>query len=133
MSTVTSAVTGRLIYGCMSLGGAADTGRHRTKRDVADAEAAIDAAFSIGITMFDHADVYRCGKAEAVFGRVLRSRPGLRERLTIQSKCGVRLDEGGVAVQYDLSKTWILRAVDESLRRLPRSTWTCCCCIDRTR
>lgn len=108
---------GRLIYGCMSLGGEA-TEPTLTKRDVAQAEAAIEAALSIGITVFDHADVYRHGNAEAVFGQILRSRPGLREKLTIQSKCGVRLDEGGVAVQYDLSKTWILRAVDESLLRL---------------
>jgi predicted oxidoreductase len=101
----------------MSLGGEA-TVSPLSARDVAEAEAAIDAAMSIGITMFDHADVYRQGKAEAVFGRILRSRPGLRDQLTIQSKCGVRLDEGEVAVQYDLSKAWILRAVDESLHRL---------------
>ena len=108
---------GRLIYGCMSLGGAANGGAV-TKRDVADAEASVDAALAIGITMFDHADVYGRGKAEEVFGRIVRSRPGLRERIIIQSKCGVRLDEGSVAVQYDLSKDWILRAVDDSLRRL---------------
>ncbi len=107
----------RLAYGCMALGGDASSGPV-TRRAVMEAEAAIDAATSIGITLFDHADVYRRGKAETVFGRILRSRPGLRDQLTIQSKCGVRLDEGGVAVQYDLSKAWILQAVDESLARL---------------
>lgn len=107
----------RLIYGCMSLGG--EPGPNPlTKRDILEAEEAIDAALSIGITMFDHADVYRGGRAESVFGRILRSRPGLRERITIQSKCGVRLDEGGVEVQYDLSSAWILKAVDGILRRL---------------
>ena len=105
-----------LIYGCMSLGEKAEH-RSLTKSDVADARAAIEAALSIGITTFDHADVYALGKAEAVFGRFCRD-PGLRERITIQSKCGVRLDEGGVAVQYDLSKAWVLRAVDDSLSRL---------------
>lgn len=107
----------RLIYGVMNLGGA--RGRDAlTKRDIRAAEEAIDAAMSIGITMFDHADVYRNGKAEEAFGHILHSRPGLREQITIQSKCGIRLDEGGIAVQYDLSKTWILRAVDATLRRL---------------
>ncbi len=101
----------------MSLGEKAEH-RSLTKSDVADAQAAIEAALSIGITTFDHADVYALGKAEAVFGRILRASPGLRERITIQSKCGVRLDEGGVAVQYDLSKAWVLRAVDDSLSRL---------------
>jgi predicted oxidoreductase len=108
---------GRLIYGCMALGGDAAGGRV-TSQDLRKAEAAIDAALSIGITMFDHADVYRRGRAEEVFGRILQSRPGLRERMTLQSKCGVRLDEGGVSVQYDLSKAWILYAVDNSLKRL---------------
>ncbi len=107
----------RLVYGCMSLGGDANRGPIK-RSDVRDAEAAVDAALSIGITMFDHADVYRRGRAEEVFGRILRARSGLREQLTIQSKCGVRLDEGGVAVQYDLSKAWVLRAVEESLKRL---------------
>ena len=107
----------RLIYGCMALGGA-QIDQSLTQQDIKHAEQAIDAALSIGITMFDHADVYRRGKAEEAFGHILHSRPGLREQITIQSKCGVRLGEGGVAVQYDLSKSWILRAVDETLRRL---------------
>lgn len=107
----------RLVYGCMSLGGKPDRSPV-TRKDAAVAEAAIDAALSIGITMFDHADVYRHGKAEAVFGDVLRKRPGLRDQLTIQSKCGVRLDEGGVPVQYDLSRDWIVKAVDGILERL---------------
>jgi predicted oxidoreductase len=107
----------RLVYGCMALGGKPDRSPV-TRKDVADAEAAVDAALSIGITMFDHADVYRHGKAEAVFGEVLGQRTGLREQLTIQSKCGVRLDEGGVPVQYDLSRDWIVRAVDGILQRL---------------
>lgn len=121
MGTLPMALRGitssRLVYGCMSLGGDASRGPI-SRADVRDAEAAIDAALSIGITMFDHADVYRRGRAEEVFGRILRARRSLREDLTIQSKCGVRLDEGGVAVQYDLSKTWVLTAVDGILRRL---------------
>jgi predicted oxidoreductase len=101
----------------MSLGGEPNRSPV-SRKDVADAEAAIDAALSIGITMFDHADVYRYGKAEAVFGEILRQRPGLREQVTVQSKCGVRLDEGGIPVQYDLSRDWIVRAVDGILGRL---------------
>lgn len=117
LDTARAQVERRLMYGCMALGGDAD-GSPLSRRDVAQAEAAVDAALEIGISMFDHADVYRRGKAETVFGRILRSRPGLREQLVIQSKCGVRLDKDGVAVQYDLSKAWILRAVDESLERM---------------
>ena len=46
--------TSRLVLGCMSFGG----GWNRdpvTREDVQKAEQAIDAARSIGITMFDHA------------------------------------------------------------------------------
>ena len=49
-------------------------------RDVAEAEAAIDAAISIGITMFDHADVYRMRQGRGRLRADPRSRPGLRER-----------------------------------------------------
>jgi predicted oxidoreductase len=107
----------RLIYGCMALGGSPDRAL-LADRDVTAAEGAVEAALSVGITTFDHADVYRYGKAEEVFGRILHARPSLRAQITLQSKCGVRLDEGGLAILYDLSKAWIVQAVDESLQRL---------------
>ena len=52
--------------------------------------ALIDAALESGINLFDHADIYGGGESESVFGRVLASRPGLRDRMVIQSKCGIR-------------------------------------------
>jgi predicted oxidoreductase len=79
---------------------------------IGPALAALDAACEAGIRLFDHADIYRDGRAEEVFGEWLKARPGLRERICIQSKCGVR------AGRYDLSKPHILAAVDGSLRRL---------------
>ena len=89
-----------------------------TKEDVFQAEQAIDAALEIGISFFDHADIYKMGKSEQVFGEVLKSRPTLRESMIIQSKCGIRFPEGDLPTRYDFSKQHITNSVDESLKRL---------------
>ncbi|MFZ3467918.1 aldo/keto reductase [Streptomyces sp. 4.24] len=119
MATTTASVTGetRLIYGCMALGGSWEPGPYRPE-DIDDAEAAIQAALDSGITMFDHADIYRHGKAEAVFGEVLARTPGLRERVTLQTKCGIRLADGERPGIYDLRGDTVTRHVEESLTRL---------------
>ena len=57
--------TSRLILGCMPFGGSWD-GAPITPEHVRKAEQAIDAALSIGISMFDHADIYTMGKSEMI-------------------------------------------------------------------
>lgn len=106
-----------LIYGCMGLGGSWSDEPHATEH-VDEAAAAIEAALGAGITLFDHADIYRRGKSEAVFGEVLASTPGLRDRIRLQTKCGIRLSEPGQPGHYDLSRGAILERVNESLKRL---------------
>jgi predicted oxidoreductase len=106
-----------LIYGCMGLGGSWSAEPYAPQH-VEQAAAAIDAALESGITLFDHADIYRSGKSEAVFGEVLAITPGLRERIRIQTKCGIRLNEQGLETHYDLSREGILERVNGSLRRL---------------
>lgn len=101
----------------MGLGGGWDPGPH-TPADVDHAEAAINAALQAGITAFDHADIYRGGKSEAVFGEVLARTPGLRERILLQTKCGIRLPRDGRIGLYDLRGTTIVQRVEESLARL---------------
>ncbi|WP_411120128.1 aldo/keto reductase family oxidoreductase [Streptomyces sp. 058-1L] len=107
----------RLLYGCMGLGGDWDTTPYRPA-DIAEAEAAVEAALDSGITVFDHADIYRHGKSEAVFGEVLSRASGLRERIVLQTKCGIRQAEGGLPGMYDLRGTTIRRRIEESLERL---------------
>ncbi|CAM5584348.1 hypothetical protein SALBM135S_04299 [Streptomyces alboniger] len=87
--------------------GAWGSGRHvddapYTAADIAHAAAAVEAALDIGITAFDHADIYRRGKAEAVFGEVLARAPELRARVVLQTKCGIRQADGGLPGMYDL-------------------------------
>jgi predicted oxidoreductase len=110
-------VSQELIYGCMGLGGSWSAEPYSSAQ-VDEAAAAVDAALEAGITLFDHADIYRSGKAEAVFGEVLAQTPGLREKIRLQTKCGIRLNEQGLETYYDLSRDALLERVDESLARL---------------
>lgn len=107
----------RLAYGCMGLGGHWDT-TPWTEADVAHAQAAVEAALEIGVTLFDHADIYTLGKAESVFGALFRRQPSLRGQVVLQSKCGIRFADAHGGKRYDLSCDYIVAAVEASLRRL---------------
>lgn len=109
--------TSRLVLGCMPFGG----GWNRepvTNENVKQGEAALDAALSIGISMFDTADVYTLGKSETVLGAIMKGRPSLREQIIVQSKCGIRPGDGTLPTRFDFSKSHILESVDSSLKRL---------------
>ncbi|MEC3979306.1 aldo/keto reductase [Amycolatopsis sp. H20-H5] len=110
-------MNGELVYGCMGLGGAWSAAP-LTAADVDKAERAVAAALEIGIAWFDQADIYRLGKSEAVLGRVLARNPAWREKIRIQTKCGIRLGEHGLEAYYDLGKASILDRVHASLDRL---------------
>ena len=78
----------------------------------------VDVALEQGITLFDHADVYGYGKCEEVFSAVWEAIPDARERMVLQSKCGIRMPEDGRPTEYDFSYERITSAVEGSLRRL---------------
>jgi len=101
----------------MGLGGGWSAGPLEAGQ-VAAAHAAVDAALEAGITVFDHADIYAHGKAEEAFGRVLAERPGLRDRIRLQTKCGIRLPAAGQVGWYDSSREAVIARVEDSLRRL---------------
>ena len=107
----------RLIYGCMGLGGPWGSARYGAA-EIDHAAEAIEAARGIGIDRFDHADIYRGGTSESVFGEVLARSTGLRERVWIQSKVGIRLGEDGLDAYYDLSAEGIRSRVRAILERL---------------
>lgn len=88
--------------GCMRMAGMSDS----------DASTLINTALDEGIDFFDHADIYGGGESESVFARVLSKEPGTREKLFIQTKCGIR--QGF----FDFSKEHILHSVEGSLKRL---------------
>lgn len=110
----------RLAMGCMGLGGGFDADTVLTSEHDEQARAFLDAADEIGVNFFDHANIYGRGRSEEVFGRVLRERPSLRDRIIIQSKCGIRWenDPPGTPQRFDFSRDHILESVDAILARL---------------
>lgn len=72
----------------------------------------IGTALDLGINFFDHADIYGGGKCEEIFGDYLAQNPSLRDKIIIQTKCGIRKGF------FDFSKEHILSSVDASLKRL---------------
>jgi predicted oxidoreductase len=110
----------RLALGCMGLGGS--WARHAELTSVHEQQARefLDVAEEIGANFFDHANIYAHGRAEDVFGRVLKDRPSLRDKIVIQSKCGIRLadEPPGTPNRFDFTRSHILDSVDAILARL---------------
>lgn len=83
-----------------------------TKLSVPEAEHLIRTALEHGITLMDHADIYGGGRSEELFAEALAAGPSVRDRMVIQSKCGIR--DG----RYDFDKEHIIKSVDGILKRL---------------
>ena len=84
-------------------------------KSVKEVEELVETALSVGINAFDLADIYGRGRCEELLGLVLKNRPDLREKMWIQSKCGIRIEEFSY---FDFSKEYILQSVDGILERL---------------
>jgi len=82
----------------------------------------IEEAAGLGVTTFDHADIYGGYTCEEIFGEALALRPGLRDRIELVTKCGIKLvsknDPTCAVKHYDTSSAHILRSVENSLERL---------------
>ncbi len=72
----------------------------------------IQTALDEGINFFDHADIYGGGQSESKFAEALNMTASVREKMILQSKCGIR--QGS----FDFSKGYILEAVNGILKRL---------------
>ncbi|WP_041138047.1 aldo/keto reductase [Beduini massiliensis] len=92
----------QIALGCMRIAG-------KTPEQL---EQLIKKAMDLGINFFDHADIYGGGKSEEVFGEVLKKHPDWREKMIIQTKCGI------CKGYYDFSKKHIIDSVNKSLERL---------------
>lgn len=84
-------------------------------KSVKEVEELVETALSVGINAFDLADIYGRGRCEELLGLVLKNRSDLREKMWIQSKCGIRIEE---FTYFDFSKEYILQSVDGILERL---------------
>ncbi|MFO7584183.1 MAG: aldo/keto reductase [Anaerolineales bacterium] len=104
----------RIGYGAMYIGGSWDDA---PLTDSAREQAAriLHTAFEAGINFFDHADIYCKGKSEEAFAQVWKNSPNLRQKIYLQSKCGIRL---GPPHRFDFSYEHINASVEGILKRL---------------
>ena len=97
-----------IIMGCM----------HLNELNKSEANTLIHNAIENGINFFDHADGYANGLCESLFAEAIDMNDDFREKVIIQSKCGIRKDSPKLRNYYDFSRDHILAAVDASLQRL---------------
>ncbi|MBI4659168.1 MAG: aldo/keto reductase [Verrucomicrobia bacterium] len=117
---VSSLKSSQLAYGCWRLGGTAENSEITPDREAAASRAVI-AAYEAGFTLFDHADIYCHGEAERIFGKVLKTVSGMRDRVVITSKCGIRKPgdpDPDSPYRYDFSEGHIIWSCEQSLKRL---------------
>ncbi|KGE20157.1 aldo/keto reductase [Paenibacillus wynnii] len=80
--------------------------------DKSEAEQFVQTALDEGANFFDHADIYGAGACEEIFADAIHMDNNIREKIILQSKCGIR--QG----MFDFSKEHILNSVDAILKRL---------------
>jgi len=82
----------------------------------------MEEAVELGITGFDHADIYGGYTVESMFGAAFALSPGLREHVQLVTKCGIKLVSplrpGHRIKSYDSGRAHMLASVDASLAAL---------------
>lgn len=82
----------------------------------------IDQCLEIGVTTFDHADIYGHYTTEEDFGRAIHGNSSLRSRMQLITKCGIRMVTPNrpehLIKSYDTSKVHIIRSAERSLQNL---------------
>jgi len=103
----------RLVSGCWRL-------IHQSKGDLTTVRKFIDTALGLGVTSFDHADIYGGYQVEALFGRALAARPGLRASVELITKCGIApispCRPGHRVLHINTSADHIVASAENSLR-----------------
>jgi predicted oxidoreductase len=88
----------------------------------ADRRVWIEDALALGISSFDHADIYGDHAVQSLFGEALRGKPGLRQQMQLVSKCGIALPSDqrpdDSIKHYNTSAQHIRDSVEDSLRAL---------------
>ena len=80
----------------------------------------IEEVYDLGITTVDHADIYGNFCCEEKFGEALKLKKGLREKLQIVTKCGIKFPSENRPENkshcYDTSKEHIIKSAERSLK-----------------
>jgi predicted oxidoreductase len=82
----------------------------------------VHACLDLGITTFDHADIYGDYACEDLFGRALALEPTLRDKMQLVTKCGIKLVSthrpAHTVKHYDTSREHIIASAETSLKTL---------------
>ena len=105
-----------IIVGTMRLG------EWGAKMNTSELEAFVESCLELGLNDFDHADIYGHYSTEQDFGKLLKSKPSLRSKIQITTKCGIRLVSENrpdhSINSYDSSKKHIIQSAENSLKFL---------------
>lgn len=102
-----------LSFGTATFGGKGPLFSAWGQSDTAEARRLVDICIHAGVTLFDTADVYSDGASEEILGEAIRGR---RDAVLISTKTGLPMGDG--PQDWGVSRMRLLRAVDDSLRRL---------------
>ncbi|MGA8516382.1 MAG: aldo/keto reductase [Burkholderiaceae bacterium] len=105
----------RIVYGAWRM-------TDGVNNSVTDALAKIKACLDIGITTFDHADIYGNYACEELFGKALQLDASIKSKLQIVTKCDIMLKSDKYPARrvkhYDTSPAHLRASVEASLSRL---------------
>jgi predicted oxidoreductase len=82
----------------------------------------IEQSMELGVTSFDHADIYGNYSCEQIFGEALAMKKKLRQNMQLITKCGIRLKSDKNPLQkikyYDYSYEHVVTSAERSLVNL---------------
>jgi predicted oxidoreductase len=105
----------KIIAGCMTWG---NKGAQMTQDEMSRA---IHRCLDIGITTFDHADIYGGYTTEVDFGKAFKSSEVSRQAVQFISKCGIQYPSDARPLRvkhYQYDKDYIIKSVEQSLSNL---------------
>ncbi len=104
----------RIVFGLWRLGD--------WKLDRAATRRLVESCIDLGVTSFDHADIYGEYACEQLFGDAVGGDRALRQKMQIVTKCGIKLVSarrpGRALPHYDTSREHIVSSVEASLKAL---------------
>ena len=92
--------------------------RNEKKSMFSVAESAIQSALELGINHIDTANIYGNGESETVIGRIFKKDQSLRNKIFLQTKCGIKFSKTDNKIYYDTSKNHIVSQVEASLKKM---------------
>lgn len=92
------------------------------KLSTKETEAFIEGCLELGLTDFDHADIYGGYTTESDFGKALKANPALKTKVKLITKCGIKMISENrpdhKIKSYDLGADHIIKSVENSLNSL---------------